>query len=264
MIDFFAIGDPVFGDDFHSFSATQMFRIIYNAPELIINKRDYPDERDKAKNIVFKMNYGGSAYTLAKDLGITEEEAEKYVANYFKGLPGMEESFKNKKQFAIENGYIVLSEVTQARYFYPYFKDMQKLQEKAWSYFPDDYKTLSNTEREKVKASIKHLTSPIWKKYFYYKSKLERRSLNFPIQGAAAQMMKLAIIYLYNYRWSNQIQDEVFVNNSIHDECNSECIEELAESYAKVVEKAMIKAGSIICNKVPFKADAVISDHWQH
>lgn len=55
MIDFFNVGDETFGSDFHSFTATRMYRVIRNDPNLIIQKKTHPEERQSAKSINFKI-----------------------------------------------------------------------------------------------------------------------------------------------------------------------------------------------------------------
>lgn len=58
MLDFFNNPDDVFKGDFHSFSATRMFRVIRQDPDLIINKKDHAQERNISKSATFKISYG--------------------------------------------------------------------------------------------------------------------------------------------------------------------------------------------------------------
>lgn len=71
MIQFFNEGDPKFGSDFHSYSATQMQRAMKNDPNYVVEPKELSDgsnnpnftsehskERNDSKAITFLMNYG--------------------------------------------------------------------------------------------------------------------------------------------------------------------------------------------------------------
>jgi len=71
MMDFFKLGDGFFGEDLHSFNATQMFKVIHRDPDYIVPPKEFADgsknkdftkqhgkERDAAKSLGFKLNYG--------------------------------------------------------------------------------------------------------------------------------------------------------------------------------------------------------------
>lgn len=266
MQDFFILGDKDFGDDFHSFTATKMFRIIYNDPNFIASKKT-KRERDVAKSINFKLNYGGSAFTLKDDFGVEEEEAQKFIDNYMNAFPGLKEDFKKVQKFALEHGYIVIDNYTQRRWFCPYYNQIKALEKDIWSYYPKDYKQMNKEQRDKVKAQNKidypHLSS-MWSQYFYYKGQLERAALNFRIQGLSGGMTKLAAILLRNWKIKSGYDKECFINNIIHDEINSLSQEALTEIYKQKIEEVMQKAGTFFCKKVPMTATAVVGEYWGH
>jgi DNA polymerase I-like protein with 3'-5' exonuclease and polymerase domains len=56
--NFFIEKHPIFGSDFHSFAATNMFRVIRNEPDLVINPKLNKKERNISKSMTFKLNYG--------------------------------------------------------------------------------------------------------------------------------------------------------------------------------------------------------------
>lgn len=279
MIEFFRDGDEKFGADFHSFSATQMFKVIHNNPDYVVPPKEFSDgsknpeftkqhgeERTKSKNLTFKLNYGGSAYTVALDLGISEEEADKYIANFFKGLPGMLDSFNKKKRDATRNGYVELDLFTGKRYFYPGFDKMEELKKQAYS-LTDFNPGQKIPEAEKKRLREETEWSAIWKEFMILKGKLERRALNLPIQGAAASMMKLAALFIYDWRWQNNLQDKIHASLYVHDEANVimyGCSEEQAKEWSETIKNYMILAGSYICKKVPMDADYSVAHCWVH
>jgi len=279
MMDFFILGDETFGDDLHSFNATQMFKVIHNDENYLVPPKDLPTgeknpnfrkehtkERNAAKNLIFKLNYGGSSYTVAMDLGITEDEAETYIENYFKGLPGMKESFEVKKKLAVKRGWIQLDKFTDKRYYFPQFKRMQEAYKEVMDLYPEEYRGMKYEEKEEVKQILKDTTnySDLWKEYWQLRGKLERRSLNLPIQGASATMTKMAGLLLYKYRWDNGLNKVFQVPIYCHDEILAVITDGKAKEYAVVIENLMAESGKYILRKVPMKAEACIGKIWAH
>lgn len=56
MLSFFNDGHPIFGEDYHSFTATKMFSLLRGEPDLVISKETHREERDAAKAISFKIS----------------------------------------------------------------------------------------------------------------------------------------------------------------------------------------------------------------
>lgn len=279
MMDFFKLGDEFFGEDLHSFNATQMFKVIHRDPDYIVPPKEFADgsknkdftkqhgkERDVAKSLGFKLQYGGSAYTLALDLGIDEDAAEIYMDNYFAGLPGMKESFEIKKKDAVKRGWVELDSYSKKRYFFPEFEKMNNLYSEVNKLYPENYKEMSQEEKLECRTNLKLTTnySELWREYWILRGKLERRSLNLPIQGAAATMTKLAGLLLYKYRWENGIQDVFQVPIYCHDEILAVILDDKSEDYAKVIEDKMAESGKFLLKQVPMKAGAKISTVWEH
>lgn len=56
MISFFRDGDPVFGSDMHSMSASQMQRVIRKDNNIVVSKKSDPKSRNIAKALSFALN----------------------------------------------------------------------------------------------------------------------------------------------------------------------------------------------------------------
>ena len=84
----------------------------------------------------------------------------------------------------------------------------------------------------------------------------ERMAINMPIQGLAADIMKLAMIKVANKYKNNP---DVKMLLQIHDEIILEVKEELAEEVAKKVKDIL---ENVIQLKVPLLADVKIGDNW--
>ena len=88
---------------------------------------------------------------------------------------------------------------------------------------------------------------------------LRREAMNFPIQGASADIAKLALLYI---REELQGFDARLIN-CIHDEFVVECAEEVAPDVAERSKTAMNKAGEEILEKVPVEVEVAISREWR-
>lgn len=93
------------GYDGHGFVATLIFD---ECKDLHPNevKKKYPHLRQIAKGIGFAMDYGGTEFTVSKNLGISKEEARKYIDKYFEGFCGLAEWGDNQKRFGRKFGYV--------------------------------------------------------------------------------------------------------------------------------------------------------------
>lgn len=111
--------------------------------------------------------------------------------------------------------------------------------------------------RETVYVSVmKHL----WKR----KSASDSQSCNYPSQGTAAAMTKVAGIRYFNHLVNDGLIFKVLIPNDVHDEYLIEPPEEIAEQEAKKLSECMEYAAAIFCKKVTIKAVPEISDKWVH
>jgi DNA polymerase I-like protein with 3'-5' exonuclease and polymerase domains len=276
MQDFFLKGNEIYGDDFHAWVADKSFKIIYDNQDYHVPPKDLKDgtknplfkhtkERDTSKNISFKVSYGGSAYTMKDEFGVSEEEAQKFIDGWFAPFKGLRENFEQTKKNAVKNGYVLIDSFTNRKWFFKHFEEMKSIQKEVWELYPVDWKEMSKEDKQEWKDENKHITSPMWKKYFTLASSLERKGLNFRIQGLSGGMTKLACILLRNWLVENNIEN-AYLNNVIHDETNSECFDDidLLNTYSKKVEECMEEAGKYFCKTVPMSAKAHIGDFWAH
>lgn len=111
--------------------------------------------------------------------------------------------------------------------------------------------------RETVYVSVmKHL----WKR----KSASDNQSCNYPSQGTAAAMTKIAGIRYFNHLVNDGLIFKVLIPNDVHDEYLIEPPEEIAEQEAKKLSECMEYAAAIFCKKVTIKAVPEIGSCWIH
>ncbi len=85
-------------EDVHSLTASQVFNID-------VNKID-TDKRRKAKAINFGIIYGISQYGLAKQINVTNTEAEEFLNSYFLKFPEIKEYMNSTIKFCRKSGYV--------------------------------------------------------------------------------------------------------------------------------------------------------------
>jgi DNA polymerase I-like protein with 3'-5' exonuclease and polymerase domains len=153
-------------------------------------------ERKKAKTINFTVQYGGSAYTVATRLGISEQEANELVDSYFKAFPNVRNYIRSTGNFAIEHGYSLSVSGRRRYYKVPELSD-------------PDYKV-------KVGA-------------------IRRKACNMPIQASAADVGKQALCNFF-YTAEELGYDAkllMFVHDEIICEVKEEQAEEVAALLEK-------------------------------
>ena len=84
---------------------------------------------------------------------------------------------------------------------------------------------------------------------------------NNPIQGTAADMLKLAMVYIDQKLYDRGIPGDIIL--CVHDEVIVETPEFYAEEVKGILEREMVRAGEHYVTVVPTIAEAIISRCWQ-
>jgi DNA polymerase-1 len=88
---------------------------------------------------------------------------------------------------------------------------------------------------------------------------MRREAMNFPIQGAASDIAKLALAYV-----REELEElDARLINCIHDEFVVECAEGIAPEVAERTKAAMNRAGEEILEKVPVEVEVARSREWR-
>ena len=180
-------------------------------------------ERFRAKSINFGLMYGRGANSLATQLEVTPDEAKSLLNKYFKTYGGVKRWLDKTAKDAIRNGY---STTLGGR--------------KRWFAPPD----------------------PADPSYERQLGHIERQGKNTPIQGTSADMVKYALVYIYDKIKEGSY--EAWPIHTVHDEVVVEVREDQAEEMRDLVEKQMIRAAKVLLKKVPVKVDAKVGDVWEH
>ncbi|MFW6143441.1 MAG: DNA polymerase [Patescibacteria group bacterium] len=180
-------------------------------------------ERFQAKSINFGLMYGRGVHSLANQLEVSVDHAKNLLNKYFDRYSKVQDWLEKVARDAVKNGYSTTPIGRKRVHSAP---------------DPDD------PNRERAIASI------------------ERKGKNTPIQGASADMIKYALVYVWKSLKEENL--DAFPVHTVHDEIVLEANEEQAERVKTVLEEEMKRAGELILTKVPVKVDAIISDIWEH
>ena len=199
------------GEDIHALTASEIFSTDI--------KKITPDLRRRAKAVNFGIIYGISAFGLAKQLSITNHEANNFIKKYFDKFPGIKKYMEDTKALCREQGYV--ETLCGRKCFFPKIKD----------------------------------------KNFAYRSFQERAAINAPIQGTAADIIKRAMIKIYEKNISNNNDCKMLLQ--VHDELIFEVKESKIEKYQALIRQEMENAlDPLISLDVPLLVESSFGDNW--
>jgi len=192
-------------EDIHRDTASRVFEV---APEDVT-----PEMRRQAKAVNFGVVYGISAFGLARNIGVTNKEADTFIKAYFEQYPKVREWLDQTIEDAKRDGYV---------------------------------KTMLNRRRytPDLKASNQSV-----------RRAAERAAINTPVQGSAADIIKVAML-----RLDPQLEKhDARMLLQVHDELVVEAPEKKAKQVAKLMRETMEQAAEL---DVPLKVDVGIGKNW--
>jgi DNA polymerase-1 len=250
LIDFYKQGHS----DMHSYVASKMYPEISHLSLKEI-KEQHKDKRQIAKSAGFAINYGGTGITIAENTGISKEQGDIVYEAYINAFPGLKEYFKKVKRKALELGKIVVNSYTNATTYINNYEEYKRLNSIVSELgFWDSYK--SDDE-------FKELNKGTVRSWAIAKSSIERMALNYPIQGTAADMTKLAVVYFFKEIKLKGLLGHVKFVNIVHDEINIEVRESHTEEVCLLLKECMERAGNRFCTIIPIKAEIEVAKFWK-
>ena len=200
-------------EDIHSLTASQVFNID-------IKKIDQ-DTRRKAKAINFGIIYGISQYGLAKQIMVSNNEAEQFLKSYFTKFPEIKEYMNSTIKFCRKSGYV--NNIFGRRTYIKGIND----------------------------------------KNYNVRNFQERAAINAPIQGSAAEIMRLAMIRL-NKRFKDlkNIQSKVLLQ--IHDELIFEVPNIELKKISIIIKEEMTSVvnSNLHSFSIPLTVDINSGNNW--
>jgi len=178
-----------------------------------------PAMRRIAKTINFGIIYGMGEYGLAQRTDLSLEEARKFIAGYFARYEKVKEYLEQTKDEAREQGY-VSTLLGRSRYF------------------PE----LQTTSR--AHGGVKRAA--------------EREAINMPIQGSAADILKIAMVRLHRALKEEDLAARVILQ--VHDELVLEVPQEELGPVAPLVRSIMENAWAL---DAALKVDLKVGKNWE-
>ena len=196
------------GEDIHDRTALKVFG---PSPGL-----DPHELRRRAKIVNYALLYGKTAFTLARDIGVTKEAAQDFIDAYFAGFPRVRKFIDDTLESARHTG--VVKTMFGRRRLVP---DL-------------------NSRNGQVRAGA------------------ERATVNMPIQGTAADILKRAMIDVHGELKAHGSGARMIL--TVHDELLFESPRAEAEAVAALVRSRMEGAVTLA---VPLTVDIGIGDNWR-
>jgi DNA polymerase-1 len=173
--------------------------------------------RRRAKIINYALLYGKQAFTLAKDIGVSRQEAQEFIDAYFAGFPAVRRFIDDLLVQARESGVV---------------------------------KTMFGRRR---------LMPDLGSRNYQIRGEAERRAVNFPIQGSAADILKQAMIDVHA-ALPSVAGGRAQMILTVHDELLFEAPREAADETVALVREKMESAVAL---KVPLTVDIGVGENWK-
>jgi DNA polymerase I len=204
------------GEDIHDRTALKVF-----GPNSALDKHEL---RRRAKIINYALLYGKTAFTLARDIGVTPAVAQEFIDAYFGGFPRVRQFIDRTIEQARTRGFV--ETMFGRRRMVPEL----------------------NSRNTQIRLGA------------------ERMTVNFPIQGTAADILKRAMLRVHEVlnadreEGRGQRAERARMILTVHDELLIESPEEVAAEVADHVRQAMEGAATL---RVPLTVDVGIGANWR-
>jgi DNA polymerase I-like protein with 3'-5' exonuclease and polymerase domains len=250
--------------------------------------------RDVVKTLTYGIAYGLSEFGLSRKFHMSTESAATIIRYFYEAYPGVKKFIQDAGEAGLRLGYS-LTPMGRRRYFnIPVVPTVQLATRKVIEEMEDDLfhcsvcqskgfepsktgngctfcdgtfngeeepQTWANTPRQERERLVQRKLWEMKKEREWMLSAIKRQAANAPIQGASADMTKLAMV-LFEQK-TRHFPFEDFLRLTVHDELLAEVGLERAEEAAKILEESMVEAAyTFLPRDIPVKAEAKISTHW--
>ncbi|MCZ8355326.1 MAG: DNA polymerase I [Cyclobacteriaceae bacterium] len=193
--------------DIHATTAAKVFKVDLG--------KVTPDMRRKAKEVNFGILYGGTAFGLSQNLGISRTEASEIIEAYFKEFAGIKRYMDDSIKHARETEYV---------------------------------ETILGRRRYLRDINSKNVTT---------RGFAERNAINAPIQGSAADIIKVAMINIQEWLKREKLQTKMIMQ--VHDELVFDVHKQEVDHVKEQVVRLMKYAIQL---EVPMEVEAGVGNNW--
>ncbi|MEJ2191782.1 MAG: DNA polymerase I [Nitrospirota bacterium] len=193
--------------DIHARTASELFGV---TPGEVT-----PEMRRVAKSVNFGVVYGISPFGLSESLGISREEAQRYITAYFASHPGVSAYISSVLEQAARDGYVA---------------------------------TLMGRRRPIPELRSRNRSTRLLG---------ERLAVNTPMQGSAADIIKLAMVRINRRLKDGRLRARMILQ--VHDELLFEAPEAEEPEVSRLVRKEM---EGVVELSVPLKVEMGRGRNW--
>lgn len=197
------------GEDIHTMTASKVYGV--NPSEVT------KEMRRSAKAVNFGIVYGQSKYGLAKNLGITNAEAQDFIDKYFETYPYVRDYMQKEVEFVNTHGYV-----------------------------------------ETMFGRKRYLAAELMSPNYQIREFAQRAAINQPLQGTAADLIKMAMIEVDKQIEKQKMQAKMIMQ--VHDELVFELPKDELEPLKELVLKAMELNQPL---RVPLEVDVNYGNSWK-
>lgn len=175
------------------------------------------EQRSHAKSANFGIIYGISAFGLSQDTGLSRSEAKEVIDSYFATYPGIRQYIDATIAGCRQNHYV---------------------------------STMFGHRREIMDRDINSAN-------FTVRNAAERLAVNTPVQGTAAEIIKIAMVNIFRVFQERGIRSKLLIQ--VHDELVFDVVPEEKELVEQIVVAEMENAAQL---KVRLKVEGKFADNW--
>lgn len=231
--------------------------------------------RDVVKTLTYGIAYGLSEFGLSRKFHMSTESAATIIRYFYEAYPGVKKFIQDAGEAGLRLGYSQ-TPIGRRRYFNvpsvptprvataKVIEDLEE-EERERLKSPNSessesrlWENLGRAERERL---VQRKLWEMKKEREWMLGAIRRQAANAPIQGASADMTKLAMV-LFEQKTRHWPYED-FLRLTVHDELLAEVGLERAEEAARILEESMVEAAyTFLPRDIPVKAEATINTSW--
>lgn len=212
--------------------------------------------RKKAKVVLLGTMYGISSLSLAEQFNLSKEEAEQIYIDFYDSYPTMKKWFESTNAHADEFGFVQTA-MGRKRRFLGHTEVAKKFKvihgRMARKLKKEKFNIWEEYRNKKVTYSEAKAYQEVAGEY----NRVARQSINAVIQGSSADIMKKAMVDIYNHLKTKG--DDWNILATIHDEVLIEI--PATATPEEILEIAEIQRKAVPLT-VPMKCDVEVSAVW--
>lgn len=247
------------GIDLYASLASRIFKLPYEAcleaDDTTWREKGFPKHPRKMMKVgLLAVMYGVSVPSLAEQIGISVAEAQKFMDDFYSSYPVMAQWMQEQVKLTEQRGFAETLHGRKRRFigFKEIAKQYHYLHGKIVSILGREPE--SNIWSEPLPKDLKRQYWNVKKEY----ARVERMTVNSIIQGSASEILKKAMIAVYEHLQRKGSDWKLLA--TIHDELLFEIPETATAEDIEEIQAIMLNTTSI--GAVPLKCDVEVMTTW--